>query len=44
VRDLAVRDGDVLEDERVAAATVVADPVDSDYERTFFDFDELVGS
>jgi hypothetical protein len=44
VRDLAVRDGDVLEDEWIGAAIVVANPVDADYERALSGYDELVGT
>ena len=44
VRDLPIRDGDMLVDERVATAAVVTDPVDSDYERARSGLDELVSS
>jgi hypothetical protein len=44
VRDVAVRHGDVLEDEGFVAATVVGDPVNADYKRPLSGLDELVGS
>jgi hypothetical protein len=44
VRDVAVLHGDVLEDEGLAAAAVVSDPVNAGYERVLAGFDEFVGS
>jgi hypothetical protein len=44
VRDVSVVDGDELEDERIAPASVLSDPVDADDERALRGFDELVGS
>jgi len=44
VGDVSVVEGHELDDERIATASVLSDPVDADDERALCGFDEFVGA